>query len=88
MARKARTAHYPLNVTGVLRSGGTVPDLVVADFAEVRAFLLPGTRLTDGVVVPSGWSDLICSTCGDSAAWCPDLSAALTAEQVETLRAS
>ena len=77
MARTSRTT-YPLAVTGVIRhDGSTVPGLVVNSPAEVRAFLVAGPRLTDGVVVESGWSDLICDTCGDGSAWCPDLQAAL-----------
>lgn len=65
------------SVTGLLRDGGAVPGLVVRSAQEVRDFLLPGARLTDGVVVESGWADLVCDTCGEPSAWCPTLRAAL-----------
>lgn len=74
-------AQKPLTVTGILRdTGDLVPGLVIHSADQVRDFLLPGPRVTDGVVVESGWSDLICSECGDTARWCPDLNSVLPAE--------
>lgn len=73
----ATTSFVPLTVTGVLRDGSTVPGLRVTSAQEVRDFLRPGARLTDGVMVESGWADLICDQCGDGADWCPTLRAAL-----------
>lgn len=76
MARTPRDfSRRPLEVTGILRATGeAVQGLVIDSGQLVRDFLLPSQRVTDGVVVESGWSDLICSECGDSAKWCPDLS--------------
>lgn len=76
MARKSAT--FPLYVTAIMREDGSaINGMVITCDQDVRDFLLPGPRLTDGVIVESGYSDLICEECGETAAWCPRLMAAL-----------
>lgn len=68
----------PLTVTGILRTTGEpVPGLVIHSDQDVRDFLAGGHRETTGYWTPSGWSELVCSECGDTSKWCPDLSTAL-----------
>ena len=71
-------AAKPLTVTAIT-AGDELPivGLTIRSAAEVRAYLLPGPRVTDGRVVPAGYADLICHECGESAAWCPVLADAL-----------
>lgn len=74
MTRTRSSRRLDLTVTGVLpNGGGAVPGLTVRSVSELRAFLLPGPRLTDGVVVESGWETLVCETCGSEAHWCPEM---------------
>ena len=67
-------------VTGILANGDDtftpVPGLVLTR-TEVRAAILGGPRLTDGVHVPGGWHALVCDTCHDTHEHCPDLMKAL-----------
>ena len=70
----------PLTVTGIIRiTGEAVDGLTIHNGQDVRDFLTGGHRETTGYWTPSGWSELICSECGDTSKWCPDLSRELPA---------
>lgn len=73
MAHNTKTVLY--KVTKHCAFGGpTIPAMMLtAD--EVRACLLGGD--VRGQHVGPSATDLTCETCGDTAAWCPDLKALL-----------
>lgn len=66
-----------LSVTFTARDGVSVPMTDVTP-VQLRAGLLGGLN-GQGQQVPGGWDEATCQSCGDSAAWCPDLRRALEA---------
>lgn len=75
-ARPTRFAVTGLLADNAARTSFTkVPGLVLSKSEVVAA--LVGGKNGAGEVVPGGWADLLCDTCGDRAHWCPDLRAVL-----------
>lgn len=71
------TTFHSLDVIGIIDGEGPIVGLRIDRAKQVRDFLMPG----------SGWSDLVCAECGESAAWCPRLVACLPTAWVEARRA-
>jgi hypothetical protein len=65
-----------LDLTLTHRDGTTVP-MVGLRPVEVRAALLGG-RTRSGGWAAAGWDDARCVTCGDVAAFCPDVQRVLS----------